>query len=237
MPNTFGAVYAWYNWDTFNTTTNKWEDYYNVNSNGINTGSPIKNTANKYIEFTNNISYQFIGNNSLPDRGVYFIRARKNNNTAGRIINGCGFHKFDNNQSNWLNHLLGWHDTGIGWAYLTQGNAITPIPVPNIQCGNNTNGISQTSWNIFVFRASDIGTQHCWIYNNGALYSINDIMPPTDNNQWQYTVPAYYCINTSLVFPEPSFCQISDFLIYQSYMDISDADVAQICASMAAQYA
>ena len=102
--------------------------------------------------------------------------------------------------------------------------------------GNITNGINQTEWNIFVFRASDIGTQHCWLYNNNILYSLFDIREPTDNNQWQYTVPAYYCINTSLVFPEPSFCQISDFLIYQSHTDISDADVSQICIKISQQY-
>ena len=235
-PGIYGNVYAWYNWNTFNINTNKWEDAYNINSNGTSIGTPNKDSVNKYIEFNNSTSYQFNGNNPLPDRGVYFIRAKKYNlsDLTGRIINGNGYNKYTL-PINFLNHLLGWHTAGVGWAYLTQGNNSAPVPVSNIQCGNNSNGINQNDWNIFVFRASDIGTQHCWVYNN-ILYPLADTVPPTDNNQWQYTVPEYYCINTSDVYPEPSYCQISDFLIYQSHTDISDADVLQICIKISEQY-
>jgi hypothetical protein len=225
----YGSVYAWYHWSNYDFDTNKWLDHYGNNSNGNAIGTPsISDNSLQFSKFSS--GYDFSGNAKLPSRGVYFIRAKKTNvfDTSGRIINGSGMPYVTNGGAG--NNLLGWHTWGIGWAYLAQGSSVYPSDIAfGVAFSNDGMGgrLYSTEWNIFVYRASDPNTQHCWVYTPTGLIEIPDVGDQF-NGDWDNTIPTYYTVNSGLP-EEKSDCAITDFLIYNNQSDISDSDVLSIC--------
>ena len=240
----FGSVYAWYHANDFNTSTQNWPDHYSINNNGNRTGpflitKDLDGYNNPVLVFPGDIGYEFSGNAELPHRGVYFIRARKYNIAvpSGRIFNGSGFSQYPNSGAG--NNLLGWHTNGTGWAYLAQNDLNTPgeIMFGNPYSDNTVvdgNVVNRFNYNIFVYRASDPNTTHCWLYTPTGLSILPDLHTQF-NGDWKYTIPTHYTINAGNP-AELSFCMVSDFLIYQNQADITDNDVLSICTYLNSLY-